>query len=409
MSLDLDFVRSQFPAVGGDWTFFDNAGGSQILKRSVDRISDFLLTRNVQTGGSYEISLKAKEAVEQSRRAIATLVNAARPEEIVMGPSTTALLQNLARAMASQLSPGDEIIVTNADHESNIGPWVALEKQGVVIKTWMVNKETFELDIADLLPLFSDRTKLVCVTHVSNLLGTINPVAEIAQIAHDHGARICVDAVAYAPHGAVDVTAWDVDYYAFSFYKVFGPHHAVLYGKYDNLLELDGLYHYFYGKEKVPHKLEPGNVNYELSCGAAGIVDYLVELGGQSNPAGDDRAKIVSAFGEIAEHERLIGERLLAYLRSRNDCRIIGQTKASATRVPTISFVAEGHDSGEIAKAIDPYRVAIRFGDFHARRLAEYLDLMSGGGVVRVSMAHYNTIAEVDKLISALDATLKLG
>lgn len=406
MSLDLDFVRSQFPALAGEWAFFDNAGGSQILKRSVDRISDFLLTRNVQTGGTYDVSVKAREAVEDSRRAVATLVNAARPEEIVMGPSTTALLQNLARAMASQLSAGDEIIVTNADHESNIGPWVGLQKMGIVIKTWKVNTETFELEIDDLLPLFSARTKLVCVTHVSNLLGTINPVAEIARITHEHGARIVVDAVAYAPHGAVDVTGWDVDYYAFSFYKVFGPHHAVMYGKYEHLLELDTLYHYFYGKDKVPHKLEPGNVNYELSCGAAGIVDYLIELGGKSDASGSDRAKIVAAFSDIAAHERLIGERLLTYLRGRNDCRIIGRASAGEGRVPTISFKVEGRDSGEIAEAIDPFKVAVRFGDFHARRLAEALDITANGGVVRVSMAHYNTLAEVDKLIAALDESL---
>ena len=407
MSLDLDFVRNQFPAVGKEWAFFDNAGGSQILGRSVERITDFLLTRNVQTGGSYDVSIKAKEAVEASRRAIATLVNASRPEEIVMGPSTTVLLQNLARAMASQLSAGDEIIVTNADHESNIGPWMSLKERGVVIRTWEVNRDTFELEIEDLLPLFGPRTKLVAVTHVSNLLGTINPVAEIARITHEHGARICVDAVAYAPHGAVDVTGWDVDYYAFSFYKVFGPHHAVLYGKYEHLLELDGLYHYFYGKDKVPHKLEPGNVNYELSCGAAGIVDYLVELGGKSNSTGDDRSKVVAAFGQIVEHERIIGEQLLSYLRERNDTRIIGRTHAVAgARVPTISFVVDGKDSGEIAKSIDPYKIAVRFGDFHARRLAEYLDLMGSSGVVRVSMAHYNSPAEVDGLIKALDATL---
>jgi cysteine desulfurase family protein (TIGR01976 family) len=407
MSLDLDFVRNQFPAVGKEWAFFDNAGGSQILGRSVERITDFLLTRNVQTGGSYDVSIKAKEAVEASRRAIATLVNASRPEEIVMGPSTTVLLQNLARAMASQLNAGDEIIVTNADHESNIGPWMSLKERGVVIRTWEVNRETFELEIEDLLPLFGPRTKLVAVTHVSNLLGTINPVAEIARITHEHGARICVDAVAYAPHGAVDVTGWDVDYYAFSFYKVFGPHHAVLYGKYEHLLELDGLYHYFYGKDKVPHKLEPGNVNYELSCGAAGIVDYLVELGGKSNSTGDDRSKVVAAFGDIVEHERIIGEQLLSYLRERNDTRIIGRTHAVAgARVPTISFVVDGKDSGEIAKGIDPYKIAVRFGDFHARRLAEYLDLMGSSGVVRVSMAHYNSPAEVDGLIKALDATL---
>ena len=187
---------------------------------------------------------------------------------------------------------------------------------------------------------------------------------------------------------------------------MFGPHHAVLYGKYAHLLELDGLYHYFYGKDVVPQKLEPGNVNYELSCGAAGMVDYLIELGGKSDASGSDRAKIVAAFSDIAAHEQLIGERLLAYLRQRNDCRIIGRTAASDGRVPTISFKVTGRDSGEIAKAIDPYMVAVRFGDFHARRLAEALDITANGGVVRVSMAHYNTLGEVDKLIAALDAVL---
>jgi selenocysteine lyase/cysteine desulfurase len=211
-SLDMDFVRRQFPGLAQGWAFFDNAGGSQILKRAVDRIQEFLFTRNVQTGGTYDVSVKAREAVEQSRKALATLVNAARPEEIVMGPSTTVLLQHLARAMRHQFAPGDEIIVTDADHESNIGPWLGLGEQGVVIKTWRLNQESFELDLADLKKLMTPRTKLVSVSHVSNVLGTINPIAEIARTAHRHGARICVDAVAYAPHGAIDVTGWDIDF-----------------------------------------------------------------------------------------------------------------------------------------------------------------------------------------------------
>lgn len=407
MSLDIDFVRRQFPALSGPWAFFDNAGGSQILERAVDRIREFLLTRNVQTGGTYAVSVKAKEAVELARAALTTLVNASRPEEIVMGPSTTVLLQQLARAMRRQFSSGDEIIVTDADHESNIGPWLGLAEQGVTIKTWRLNQATFELDLSDLEKLMMPRTKLVCVSHVSNVLGTINPVAEIAKIAHRHGARICVDAVAYAPHGAIDVKAWDVDYYVFSLYKVFGPHHAVLYGKYDQLLELDGLYHYFYGRDRVPHKLEPGNVNYELSFAAVGIVDYLLELGAKDNPQGTERERIITAFAGIGAHERVIGERLLSWLRARNDCRIIGRTHADAGRVPTVSFIIDGVDSGDLAKAVDPFNVAVRFGDFHARRLIEALNLSDKNGVLRVSMAHYNTLAEVDALINALESAIR--
>ena len=220
---------------------------------------------------------------------------------------------------------------------------------------------------------------------------------------HARGAQICVDAVAYAPHRAVDVTGLDVDYYVFSFYKTYGPHFAVMYGKYENLLELDGLYHYFYGKEKVPEKLEPGNTNYELAWGCTGIVDYLDELGGGSG----DRAAIERAFDDIAAHEETIGERLLAYLRARNDVRVIGPREADRSiRVPTIAFKAEGRDSAEIVRAVDEDRIGIRFGDFHSRRLVDHLGLQPGNGVVRVSMVHYNTLAEVDRLIESLDRAL---
>jgi cysteine desulfurase family protein (TIGR01976 family) len=405
--LDIDFVRGQFPGLSNGWTLFDNAGGSQILKRAVERINTFLYDKNVQIGGSYEVSQAAAKALYEARTAAMHLVNARRPEEIVFGSSTTALLQNLARAMASQLTPGDEIVVTVADHESNIGPWDKLRDAGMVIKFWPLNKDTFALDLADLAPLMCDRTKLVCITHVSNILGSINPVQEIADFVHSKGARICVDAVAYAPHRAVDVKAWNVDYYVFSLYKTFGPHYALMYGKYDHLLELDTLYHYFYGKDKVPGKLEPGNPNYELAYSICGIVDYLCELGEKAGETGSTRDKIVAAYGAITTQENALVERLLGYLRGRNDCRIIGQSSnRDGNRIPTISFVLDGRDAAEICKAMDGHRIAIRFGDFHSRRLAEYLDLTENNGMVRVSMVHYNTIEEIDGMTKALDAIL---
>ncbi len=240
-ALDLDYVRSQFPGLSRGWTFFDNAGGSQILKSAVERMNTFLYEKNVQIGGSYEVSQAAAAALYEARTAAMHLVNANRPEEIVFGNSTTALLQNLARAMHSQLSPGDEIIITVSDHESNIGPWDRLQERGVVLKIWPLNKETLTLDLADLGALMTEKTRLVCVTHCSNLLGSINPIREIADFVHARGAKICVDAVAYAPHRAVDVQAFDVDYYVFSLYKTYGPHYALMYGKYDLLLALDPL------------------------------------------------------------------------------------------------------------------------------------------------------------------------
>lgn len=404
--LDLDYVRSQFPGLSRGWTYFDNAGGSQIVKGALERINTFLIEKNVQIGGSYAVSQAAAAALYEARTAAMHLVNAARPEEIVFGNSTTALLQNLARAMQSQLSPGDEIVVTVSDHESNIGPWDRLKEAGITLKIWPLNKDTLTLDLADLALLMSDRTKLVCVTHVSNILGSINPIREIADLVHARGAKICVDAVAYAPHRAVDVQALDVDYYVFSLYKTYGPHYALMYGKYDLLLELDTLYHYFYGKDKVPGKLEPGNPNYELAYSTCGIVDYLAALGEQAGETGTVRQKIEAAFAAITAQEHLLTERLLTYLRSRNDCRIVGQVSQDETRVPTIAFRFDGREAGELCKAMDGENIAMRFGDFHSRRLAEYLGLTDHGGMLRVSMVHYNTLDEVDRFTAALDRIL---
>jgi cysteine desulfurase family protein (TIGR01976 family) len=402
-TLDMERVRAAFPALAGEWAFFDNAGGSQVLGAVADRVRDYLITTSVQTGASYAVSQQAGDRLAQARAAIARLINASRPEEVVLGPSTTVLMRFLGLAMAQRFQPGDEIVLTNFDHESNIGPWLALAAQGVVFRTWTIDPTSHEIDLADLAALLTARTRLVCVTHCSNILGTIHPIRAIADLVHAHGAELCVDGVAYAPHRAVDVQAFAADYYIFSFYKTYGPHLAVMYGRYDKLLDLDGLYHYFYGRHLVPTKLEPGNSNYELTWGCAGIVDYLEMLGG----GGGGRAAIAHAFEAIAAQEEALGERLLAYLRTRNDVTIVGRREAGrADRVPTIAFKAAGRDQSEIVRSIDAHRIGIRHGDFHSRRLVEALGLFDRGGVLRVSMVHYNTLQEVDRLVRALDEAL---
>ena len=400
--LDMNRVRSHFPALAGGTAFFDNAGGSQVLRGVAERVADYLLTTSVQLGASYAVSQKALDRVTEARRRIATLIGATRPDEVVLGPSTTQLMRNLCAAMARQFEPGDEIILTDFDHESNIGPWLPLVERGVVVRTWSVDPESFEIDLADLDRLLSKRTKLVCVTHASNILGTINPIAEIANRVHAAGAKLCVDAVAYAPHRAVDVVASGADFYVFSFYKTYGPHFAVMWGRHEHLLDLDTLYHWFYGRDKVPNKLEPGNMNYELAWGSAGITDYLEDLGG-----GQGRPAIEAAFDAIARQEEILGERLLAWLRGRNDVTIVGRRDSDREfRVPTIAFKVTGRDSAAIVTQVDAHDIGIRYGDFHSRRLVERLGLMEGNGVVRVSMVHYNTVEEVDRLIRALDQAI---
>jgi cysteine desulfurase family protein (TIGR01976 family) len=407
MPLDVSAVRGKFPALQrDDHVYFDNAGGSQVLASVADRVRDYLLSTSVQLGADYPQSVLAGERVAAARASVARLINARRPEEVIMGPSTTALLRMLAGNLATRFQPGDEIIVSESEHEANVGPWQHLAERGLVIRTWPVSRETLTLEIDALRGLLTERTKLVCVTHASNILGTINPIAEIARIAHGAGAKLCVDAVAYAPHRMVDVSGWDVDYYVFSFYKVYGPHLAVLYGKYDDLLDLPGDNHFFIEADQIPYKFQPGNVNYELSYGCTAIEEYLLDLGRAAGGKGP-RERMAAAFESIAAQEQALAERLLAYLATVRDVRVIGAATADRyVRVPTISFVIAERDSAEIVKEVNRHKIGIRYGDFYARRLMDALGLSAQNGVIRVSMVHYNTLEEVDRLTDHLDRVL---
>lgn len=404
--LDIAYVRKQFPGLAGDYAFMDNAGGSMVLQGVADRVADYLLNSSVQLGASYAPSVAAGERVMQARRSVMQLINAAHPDEVIMGGSTTHLLQILCRAIAPSIAPGDEIIVTNCDHEANIGPWVRLcADRGATLRVWEVGPDSLELELDDLQALLGDKTRYVAVTHASNILGSINPVAEIARRVHAVGAQLCVDAVAYAPHRLVDVQASGADFYVYSFYKTFGPHFAVLWGRRDLLLDFPSLNHFFIGQDVVPYKLQPGNVNYELSFGCIGISDYLLDIANQLGIQGSERERMQAAFDAFEIQEDALAERLLGFLRQRPGVRIIGKTSVQA-RVPTISFVVEGVRSEAVVLKVDEQRIGIRFGDFYARRLIEALGLAPQGGVVRVSLAHYNTLEEIDRLIAALDQAI---
>lgn len=402
--LNLDQIRAEFPALAGDTVFLDNAGGSQVLKRVADRVRDYLLTSSVQLGASYTASQRAGEKVLAARRAVAELINAPHDDEVVMGGATTALMFIFTQALLPGVKPGDEIIVTNSDHETNIGGWMRLAQAGAVIKVWEVNRDSLALELADLDRLLSPRTTWLAMTQASNILGTVNPVEEVARRVHAAGGRVCVDAVAYAPHRLVDVQACGADVVVFSFYKVFGPHYAVMWGRRELLLALPSLNHFFIGPEVIPYKLQPGNVNYELSYGCIGIHEYLCDTGTALSATGTPRQRMQAAFDAFAAHEDRLAERLLGWLRGRRSVRIVGRPSATdGQRVPTISFVVANKPSESIVRHVDGHGIGIRFGDFYARRLIESLGLQGQGGVVRVSMAHYNTEAEIDRLINAFE------
>ena len=410
MDLDLDFVRSRFPALAGDWTFFDNAGGSQTLEPVTRRIVEYLHGSDVQHGASYAVSRLAEERVAAGVAAVAGYMGAPSPGSVIMGPSSSMLLRLLSESLRATLRPGDEIIVTNCDHEANIGPWRELAEHGATVKTWRIDPDSLALQAEDLEKLLTERTRLVAFTHCSNLLGGIHPVRQFADIIHAAGALVCVDGVAYAPHRSIDVEALDVDLYVFSGYKAYGPHVAAMYGRGELLRELPGTNHFFIDEGDVPYKFQPGGPNYELSYGMLGLADYLgdfAEVHGRQELVGSVPESASFATELIAAHEEELAGRLLDFLETKSRVRVVGHSTADrALRVPTISFVHEGMRSNAIVEAVDPHKIGIRHGDFYARRLVEDLGLAEKGGVVRVSMVHYNTLSEVDRLIAALDPLL---
>jgi len=237
-------------------------------------------------------------------------------------------------------------------------------------------------------------------------LGTINPIKEITEFVHSKNAMVCVDGVAYAPHRHLDVQDWDVDFYVFSLYKVYGPHYSLLYGKEAVLEQLTGINHYFITKDELPYKLQPGNVNFELAYGSTGILDYLNLLYDEHFSEKDSllNSRLKKVFALIAEHEEEIVSPLIEFLKSRSNIEIIGETCADKEiRVPTVSFIVKNRKSSEIPLQLDPFKMGIRRGDFYARRLIESLKIDHIDGVVRISMVHYNTKSEVEKLISLLN------
>jgi len=418
-SADVERVRSWFPALAGDTVYFENAGGSQVPGCVGDAIRHYMLNTYVQLEAGYAIADRCDEVVNGAHGFIARMVNGEATGKVILGPSTSQLVSMLAGAYRDILEPGDEIIVAAAGHEANIGPWMKLADDGFEVRLWPAGKDGGTGSIADLESLLTERTKIVALVHVSNLLGEIIDVRAVADVAHAAGARVVVDGVAFAPHRAIDVAAWDVDWYVYSAYKVYGPHMAALYGRRDAIAELTGPNHFFVPRRSVPYKFELGGVNHEGCAALLALQPYLRFLAGASDaeppPDGPDvvprgvtidRDTIVGAYETMTALELPLQERLVEYLRSKPAVRIVGPAHAGPDRVPTISFVHETRRSREIVAAAHADNIGIRNGHMYAHRLCESLGIDLEDGVVRVSLVHYNTMDEVDRLIEALDPVL---
>ena len=407
ISLDLDYVKAQFPAfsdpLSAKWSFFENAGGSYVPHNVINHLNHFMTSTKVQPYAQFDTSAIAGDKMDQATELFAEMINA-KTDEIIIGSSTTMNMYVLSNAMRSLLKPGDEVIVTNQDHEANVGAWRRLEEYGAVIKEWKINENTAELEINDLKLLLSDKTKIVAVTHCSNIVGSINDLKSIAKLVHEHDAYIIGDGVSYAPHGFPDVKDLDVDFYAFSLYKTYGPHLGLLYGKKEVLNKLPNQNHEFLEGD-VPYTLNPGGPNHEeLSC-LIGIYEYFNNLYQHHFPGEDGsiRQKIEKVNGLITQHEEELANPLLAYIDSRDDIRLIGKNKIeNKNRAPTIAFTINDRSSMEISSELVKHGIATRNDNFYAWRCLKALGIDTEDGVVRTSMVHYNTHEDVDKLINAL-------
>jgi cysteine desulfurase family protein (TIGR01976 family) len=406
VTLDLDFVRRQFPNLGNGWAYFENAGGSYLPQSVIKRMTDFMTESQVQPAALNPLSALSTERLDAARRLMARMINA-DTDEIVVGPSTTLNVYVLAQALRPLFREGDEIVVTNQDHEANSGAWRRLAEFGIVVREWRIDPTTGELDPAALDALLSERTRLVCFPHVSNIVGTINPVAEITAKAHAAGAMVCVDAVAYAAHRLMDVRALDVDFYLFSLYKLYGPHVALLYGKREHIVRARNQNHFFH-EDNIPAKLNPGGLNYEAVASLSGIVDYFDAVYAHhfEQPENDLQARLGRVFGLFAEQEQRLSEAFLGYLADRPGVRLVGGTVPGDRRLPTFSFVVEGRRPAEVVEALGRERIAINHGHFYAHRCVDGLGIDPEEGMIRASMVHYNAGHEVERLIQALDAVI---
>ena len=402
----LDAIRARFPALAGSTVLLENAGGSQVPGEVADAIRRYMLEDYVQLGAGYPMSDRATATVDAAHRFIETLVNGSEVGKVILGPSSTQLCHLIARCLAPRIRPGDEIVLAENGHEANIGPWLGLADRGATIRWWKVDREAGDCTLAGLEAVLGPRTRLVAFPHVSNLLGAVADVEAITRRAHAAGARVFVDGVAFAPHRTIDVSRWDVDWYVYSTYKVYGPHMGALFGRADALAELEGPNHFFIPKDHVPYKFELGGANHEGCAALLALAGCLAFLAGQADGS-CHRATIEAAFGRMTALEAPLQQRLVEGLSAIPGVRLVGPADTSvAGRVPTVSFLHARRSPSAIVRAVQERGIGIRYGHMYAYRLCEALGIGTDEGVVRISAVHYNSPAEVDRAVDAVAAAV---
>ena len=416
MKLDPNTIRNQFPGLLREAIFLDNPAGTQISRHAMERMLAYLRDHNANHDGAFATSRESDTIVDAARSACADFYNARRPEEIVFGANMTSLTLHISRSISRTWNPGDEIVVTRLDHDANISPWVlAAQDRGVHVRWVDFDVEYGTLCLEDMRKAMESSPRLVAVGYASNALGTINPVAQIVEMAHQARALVYVDAVQYAPHGPIDVQKLDCDFLVSSSYKFFGPHVGVLYGKYELLDELTA-YRVRPAPADPPGKFETGTGNFEGYAGVLGALEYLEwvgeTFGGDYAETYQDRyqgraLKLKQGMTAIRAYEYELSRTLLDVLEETSGVTVYGPTdrRRLEERVPTVSFTLKGWHPRRVAEELDKHAIYVWDGNYYALAVTERLGLEESGGMVRVGPVHYNTVEEIHRFGDVLGRT----
>lgn len=408
--LDLDFARAQFPPMTGDApdVYFENAGGSYVPRQVIEAMSTFMADSQTQPEWPFAASRRGKARIDRARTGIADWFNIGE-DELIIGPSTTLNAYVLSHALRAGLNDGDAVIVTNQDHEANGGCWRRWADTGIEVREWKIDPTTGDLDPADLDALLADgKVKVMAFPHVSNVVGSVNDVKAITAKAHAAGAMVCVDGVAAVAHTLPDLKDMDVDFYMFSFYKLYGPHLAMLYGKRERMAAVANQNHFFH-EGNGNAMLNPGGTNYESAASIGGTVDYIDAIHAHQidAPSNSPRARALAVYELFQAQEHDLMARFLAWLDAHSEIRLIGRREADPhRRAATFSLAFADRDPMTVAEALAEKGIAVGSGHFYGRRCVEALGIDPEIGVLRISMVHYNTLDEVDRLTAALEEIL---
>jgi cysteine desulfurase family protein (TIGR01976 family) len=401
----IDWVRKRFPALIAaekekpPFIYMDNAGGAQVPDTVISAAERFFIERNVNHGGPYGRCKNNTAAIDEVRARLAEFLGAASPDEICFSLNATTLIRLFATSLRETFRPGDEIILTNLDHEANITPWLKLQKDGIKVKFWDPRGSEALLQPGDLKTLLSERTKVVAVCGASNLLGTVNDLRAISELVHKQGAILFVDGVHFAPHRRSHVVRDGVDVFVCSGYKVFGSHIGIAACRRTLLELLPTLNHYFL-KDRL--KFELGTQNFEGLAAMGGLLDYLRKLAKELCIREENLYD--KLFDAIGAYERSLSGHLVGGLQQIPGLRVYGITdqKKFTMRTPTAAFTIDGRSPLEVSTVLGKANIGVNFGDLYAARIVDWLGLRPSGGVIRASLVHYNTTAEIDRLLEVL-------